>query len=336
MMLIHTGIKSIIIAIEYSVKSTKKTLKKIGLLVPIIISVYLTGCIYSGPSESGYFDKVADKSLMKKDGNDKLSINWVAFQNKHKNTVISIDAEATVNIHYVETGDKDKVAVLFVHGTPGSWDNFWKYLLIKPLKDKAHLVSVDRPGWGDSSCKKPTGESCFFPILKTQSRYLSTLISKLSQKKHNKGVILVGWSLGGPLIAQLAYDNPETIKSLIFIAAPFDARLSYPRWYNRLSQMFSWFVPEEIKKANDEMLPLADQLKQMEPVWSSIEVPVWIIQGSKDDLVDPKNIDFAKTIFRQNTASFIQLPENGHLIVWEKRSIVVESILQAIRFTKKE
>jgi hypothetical protein len=51
---------------------------------------------------------------------------------------------------YAETGSDTNQLVLFVHGAPGSWDAYMKYLGDTALMHRAQLVSVDRPGYGKS------------------------------------------------------------------------------------------------------------------------------------------------------------------------------------------
>jgi len=303
----------------------------------LIISILLSGCtsfslIKSGVSEEGYFESAADKTLLiKEPGEHSYSFNMSEFYKTHRNSIISSDATTRMEINYVESGDENKPAVLFVHGTPGTWSDFWRYLIISDLTRKAHLVSVDRPGWGDSYCNTTDGKTCFYPLLKQQSKYLDTLIKKLDEQNNHQGVILVGWSLGGPLIGQIAHDYPEYVKGVIFAASPFDPELSHPRWYNWLSHIFSWVVPIELEKSNEEMMPLASQLKDMNEVWNSINVPIWVIQGTIDDLVDRKNLDYAKQIFAEKDATFIEVETSGHFVVtWEKMSILVKSIEQAL------
>ena len=40
--------------------------------------------------------------------------------------------------------------LLFVHGTPGSWDAFKAYLKNKELLQYYRIISIDRPGFGYS------------------------------------------------------------------------------------------------------------------------------------------------------------------------------------------
>jgi hypothetical protein len=60
----------------------------------------------------------------------------------------------------------------------------------------------------------------------------------------------------------------------------------------------------------------------MENQWSDVNVPIWVIQGLDDDLVDPKNVMYAKSMFSNKDAKFIEVEDSGHLIV--------DSILDAL------
>jgi pimeloyl-ACP methyl ester carboxylesterase len=52
-------------------------------------------------------------------------------------------------MHYVRTG-LGKHLVVFVHGSPGSWDAFAEFMIDPDLIRSATLISVDRLGFGKS------------------------------------------------------------------------------------------------------------------------------------------------------------------------------------------
>ena len=62
-------------------------------------------------------------------------------------------------LHYVAGGNSNKPAIVFIHGTPGSWRVFGPQLEDSALQNSAYLVAVDRPGWGGVTCNKPTDEN---------------------------------------------------------------------------------------------------------------------------------------------------------------------------------
>ena len=49
-------------------------------------------------------------------------------------------------LHYAQTGSDTLPTLLFVHGTPGSWDAFAAYLRNKELMQHYRLISIDRRG----------------------------------------------------------------------------------------------------------------------------------------------------------------------------------------------
>ena len=54
-------------------------------------------------------------------------------------------------INYLTVGDDHSPLVVFVHGSPGSLSAFIDFMADTPLLEKAQLISVDRPGFGESS-----------------------------------------------------------------------------------------------------------------------------------------------------------------------------------------
>src|SRR5450432_660270 len=58
-------------------------------------------------------------------------------------------------LHYLKTGSDSLPTIVFVHGTPGSWDAFEQYLGDKDLLQKFRMISIDRPGFGYSDFGKP-------------------------------------------------------------------------------------------------------------------------------------------------------------------------------------
>jgi len=304
---------------------------RVLIIVSFVLMISACTFIKEGTSEQGYFIPIADvkNDWVKIEGKGYRFQKKVFYQ-KHRQTMISSDASYTMATNFVESGDPTKPAILFVHGSPGDWSAFWQYMVVTELKEKAHLISVDRPGWGDSKCETKQGERCFLPLLKEQSKYYAQLLKKLDEQNNHQGIILVGWSLGGPMIGQLALDYPEYIKGLIFIASPFDPQLSQPKWYNWLSQSLAWFVPKRLENSNDEMMPLAKQLTEMKPQWASIDVPIWVIQGSIDDLVNRDNFDYARKFFASKHAKFIEVETSGHFVMYERMSVVIDSIRTAL------
>ncbi|NJM26321.1 MAG: alpha/beta hydrolase [Bacteroidia bacterium] len=103
----------------------------------------------------------------------------------------------------METDNDANAVVIFVHGSPGSLDAFIHFLTDSILLQRAVLVSVDRPGFGQSNFGVAE------PSLHQQGELLMPLLNRY--KKENKSIFLVGHSLGGPLIARMAIDHPDLV-----------------------------------------------------------------------------------------------------------------------------
>jgi pimeloyl-ACP methyl ester carboxylesterase len=103
---------------------------------------------------------------------------------------------------YAETGSDTNQLVLFVHGAPGTWDNYMKYLGDTALMHRGHLVAVDRPGFGKSGYGKSVTS------IEEQAAMIRPI---LDSNKCGKPAILIGHSLGGPVIARIAMDYPDKV-----------------------------------------------------------------------------------------------------------------------------
>jgi len=54
------------------------------------------------------------------------------------------------SLHYVSTGSDTLPVLVFVHGSPGSWNAFENYLKDSELLRRFYIISIDRPGFGYS------------------------------------------------------------------------------------------------------------------------------------------------------------------------------------------
>src|SRR5882757_6512126 len=100
-------------------------------------------------------------------------------------------------IHYAMTGNDSFPTLFFIHGSPGSWDAFQEYMKDPDLLQKYRMVSVDRPGFGQSDYGSPEH-------LGRQSELISPLFTVLD---NHRPKFLIGHSLGGPMVVKLAADN---------------------------------------------------------------------------------------------------------------------------------
>ncbi|GGD65480.1 alpha/beta hydrolase [Emticicia aquatilis] len=228
-------------------------------------------------------------------------------------------------INYAEIGKDSLPTVFFVHGSPGSWSAFSGFMKDNELLQKVKMVSVDRVGFGFSGLGN--GESS----LERQAAYLKPIVEKYRQK--TKKLILVGHSLGGPMIARMAIDHPELIDNLVFVAPSIDPTLEPPRWYRYIlnSVFFRYFIPRSFRASNYEILYLKEELELMLPFWQNIKQPTILIQGGKDVLVHPDNAKFAQKMLINSSSIQIWMKDDmNHFVPWSNPELIKEAILKSL------
>ena len=226
-------------------------------------------------------------------------------------------------MNYVEIGDTSLPIIIFIHGAPGSFDAFETYLQDEDLLQKAHLISVDRAGYGYSDFGKSEVS------IEKQAALLQPI---LERKKQDKPLLLVGHSYGGPVSARLAMDFPDLVDAMILLApalSPEDERVfwvSYPADFF----LIKWLLPKPIRVSNDEKLAHAEELQKMLPFWKNINIPTTIMQGDKDWIVPPANADFAEKMIAKAYLNMIRIDSASHFVPWTQYDLVKKLILEQL------
>jgi pimeloyl-ACP methyl ester carboxylesterase len=244
------------------------------------------------------------------------------FTNKEfqPETLVSKTAERPIN--YVAVGNDTLPTVIFVHGSPGSWSAFIAFMKADSLLEKVRMVSVDRPGFGYS------GFGDAEESLEKQAACLQPIVTK--QRQNGKQVILVGHSLGGPLVARMAMDYPELIDGLIFVAGSVAPELEPPRWYRYIlnAPPVKYFIPKSFRASNFEILHLKEELELMLPLWKNIKQPCIVIQGEADSLVPVGNADFlTKKLANAEYLEIRKITGMNHFVPWSNPELIVNGIL---------
>jgi len=220
------------------------------------------------------------------------------------------------SISFAEMAGSGSTPILFVHGSPGDWKAWARYLDSPALADFGPRVAVDRPGYGGS------GAGSVMPDLRAQAQVLAQLIPDGSK------AVLVGHSLGGPLIAWMTIDHPEKVCGAVMVAGSVAPDLEAPRWYNRFAQ--TWLarvtLPAEMLWSNEEILPLQQQLRRLDQQWPQLQRPLIAIQGEKDELVDPRTVDYLESRAPKQWLRIIRVADQGHFVLWERPQIVTDAI----------
>lgn len=218
-------------------------------------------------------------------------------------------------VSYLRAGDPNGHRVLFVHGTPGSAGAWADYLANVP--NGYEFVAIDRPGFGESG---PDGA---LTSLEDQARALDPLLKP--------GIVLVGHSLGGPIIAKAAALYPEKVAGLIIVAGSLDPALEEINWLQYVGDagVVSWMLPRAIRNANSELMPLQGELQILSGELERIRAPVIIIHGTQDDLVPFANVAFMKTkLTNAKLMDTVVLDGLNHFLPWNSKPVIDKAILQ--------
>lgn len=283
-------------------KTTKRLL--ISYLIILAVAQLFSGCMTFRLSKADI---------------DEQFRNTTFKPNEHRINVLGRE------INYAEIGKDSLPVVFFVHGSPGSWSAFSGFMKDEDLLKKVKMVSVDRAGFGYSDLGN--GEKS----LEKQAAYLKPIVEKYKQK--DKKLILVGHSLGGPMLARMAIDYPELIDNLIFVAPSIDPNLEPARWYRYIldSVFIRYIIPRSFRASNLEILYLKEDLEAMLPFWKNIRQSTIVIQGKKDVLVHPDNAKFAQKMLINAQSLQIWLKDDmNHFVPWSNPELIKEAILKSL------
>ncbi len=271
-------------------------------LLGVLLAISLTGCL--APKELEEEWKFFETVVV-----DNVEVSRQYFE---------VDGD---RLFYAAAGDKTKPALIIIHGTPGNWHQYARYMLNKQLRERFYVIVVDRPGWG-SSVAGDTRE-----IISYERHAKIFAAFSLELKKHNnqQPVVLLGHSLGSSIAPRVAMDYPGSVDGLLLLAGTLSPKLSGLRWYNQVARLpgIGFIIGGKLTKSNLEILALRSEMKLMESRWSTLDLPIIVVQGLKDVNVYPANADFAEENLAPESTDVIRLEKEGHLFPLTKRQEVV-------------
>jgi dienelactone hydrolase len=226
-------------------------------------------------------------------------------------------------ISYFQSVQSQGVPIIYVHGTPGS-AQAWVNYVERPV-NHSYSIALDRPGFGQST-----------PELAVTSLHDQAAAVLALMPTDGRQVILVGHSLGGPVIAQVAAEYPGRVKALVLLAASLDPNLEeiHPLQFLGKYWPIRALLPAKLRNANDELMDLKAQLLALEPLLKNITAPVAIVHGTKDNLVPFENVVFMQTKLSQvQCHKTIVLEKQNHFLPWNSETVVRDAIAWAIEPT---
>jgi len=242
------------------------------------------------------------------------------FEKKAVQLITNVVKVVGGNIHYAKTGDDTLPTIVFVHGSPGSWEAFAEYMQDEDLLKKFRMISIDRPGFGYSNF----GEA---KHLEEQSALISPLFNLW---KNGKPIYLVGHSLGAPVIIQLNADNQGLFDGLVLLAGSIDpAEENKERWRYLLDEgVFSYLLPGAFRPSNTELKYFKKDVYILQDKFSLVKCKVSIVHGTKDKFVPVGNAKYAQTkLVNAASVKLILITGANHFIPWTKYDIVKQVLI---------
>jgi pimeloyl-ACP methyl ester carboxylesterase len=233
---------------------------------------------------------------------------------------IAVSMPVGTDVSVLRAGDSSAPRLILVHGTPGSASSWADYLLSPPAG--MDVLALDRPGFGESG---PEGA---MPALAEQAAAVLALLPT-----DGRPVVLLGHSLGGPVVARVAADHPERVRGLVLLAASLDPALEHihPMQHVGAWAPVRYLLPRVIRNANAELMALKPELEALAAVLPRITAKVVIVHGTKDDLVPVANVAFMQAhLTGARCVKTLLLEGRNHFLPWNSEAEVREAIRLAL------
>ena len=215
--------------------------------------------------------------------------------------------DASIRVISVGTLDADSM-LLFVHGAPGSWDAYKKFLSDSDFASTYLLVSYDRPAYGGSSGQKTA-----------DLRYHAEALTEILNAHRNKYVHVVGHSYGGPIAAMAALIEPKLIDKVTLIAPVIDPKNEPLWWVSYVSfwPLTRWMLPSDLRTAGIEKRDHATALLSLDTLWDNWILPLTHIHGYDDRLAPSEaNIKYIEQNLPHDLLIKEYWQDEGHLVLW--------------------
>ena len=224
------------------------------------------------------------------------------------------------NMHYVKTGYDTLPTIVFVHGSPGSWDAFAQYLQDKDLLSKYRMISIDRPGFGESD----------YGDAENMQRQAELINPLFKQFNNGKPVYLAGHSLGGPMIVWLAADNPGMFSGLVLLAASVDPAEEKSEWWRYMLKggVMRYFLPGAMRPSNVELVHFKKDVYALKDKFPLVKCKVFIVHGTKDTFVPVGNAAYAeKNLVNAASVETTLIPGANHFIPWQHYDVIKKVLM---------
>ena len=196
------------------------------------------------------------------------------------------------HLHYAVCGNGgDSLPTLvFIHGSPGSWMNYMHFMWDSSMRKKFRIVAIDRPGFGYSDFGKAVH-------LQEQVAMIMPVLQKL---KTTQPMLLVGHSMGGPVLVKLAADSSSLFEKIVIVAGSIDVDQEKTETWRKVMSVrpLYWCLPGAFGPSNTEILYLKKDLLPLQNDFKNITCDVLFVHGDEDDWVPIGNIAYGQFMIR--------------------------------------
>jgi pimeloyl-ACP methyl ester carboxylesterase len=224
------------------------------------------------------------------------------------------------HLHYAVSGPNSLPTLVFVHGSPGSWMHYMKFMWDTALQRKYRMVAIDRPGFGYSD---------FGDAMHLQEQ-CAVILPLLQSLKNSRPMYLCGHSMGGPIAVQLAANDPHLFATVVIVAGALDPALEKPETWRKImdKKPLYWLLPGAFAPSNTELLYLKKDLIPLQTAFKKITCNVHFIHGDKDTWVPIANVAYGtKMLVNAQSVRADTLFGADHQIPWKNREAFTEILL---------
>jgi len=227
-------------------------------------------------------------------------------------------APAGGHVSALAAGPDNGAPIIFVHGTPGSAEGWADFLVDAP--EGEWRIAIDRPGFGHSGPAQGAVTS-----LAAQAAALEPFLSAA------RPAILVGHSMGGPIVVKAAIAYPGKVAAVVVVAGSLDPALEK---IHPLQPVGAWgplkaLLPRAIRNTNDELMALKPELTSLAGDLPSLTQPVIIIHGTKDNLCPFENVAYMEKHLTNAPHVSHVLEGRNHFLPWHSRDVIEAGIREA-------
>jgi pimeloyl-ACP methyl ester carboxylesterase len=215
------------------------------------------------------------------------------------------------NIHYAISGSDTLPTLAIIHGSPGSWMHYVKYMWDEDMRNKFRILAIDRPGFGHSNFGKAYH-------LQEQANLLLPILKQLSH--NNKPVFLMGHSMGGPVVLQLAANEPTLFSKVIIVAGSIDISQEKEELWRKVmdKKPLIYLLPGAFAPSNTELLYLKKDLILLQSEFKKITTNIIFVHGTKDTWVPIENVGYGKKMMINASSIKVDTLLNAdHQIPWK-------------------